>query len=99
MLLELWTLSLGTVRGCWIQLGAPSHHGERIPGLRNYFLDCLFVFSVIPQVGVSSLTNNLKSKTATKKSAKLIFLISKVKYIQNPELTKYGKAQRKTDEM
>lgn len=50
-------------------------------------------------MGVSSLTNNLKSKNSSKKkSAKLVFLISKVKYIQNPELTKYGKAEIKTDE-
>ena len=95
MLLELWTLSLGTVRGCWIQLGALSHHGERIPGLRNYFLDCLFVFSVIPQVGVSSLTNNLKSKTATKKSAKLIFSNFKSKIYSKPRTYKIWKSSKK----
>lgn len=78
-------------------MGALSHHGERLPGLRNYLLDCLFIFSVIPQMGVSSLTTS-KAKTAAKKSAKRVFLISKVKYIQNPELIKYGKAERKTDE-
>lgn len=41
----------------------------------------------LPKMGVGSLT--------TTKTFELIFLITEVKYIQDPELAKYGKAQRK----